>query len=84
MSEHDALSGIRLSWPAPLQAVMQGVAQGVVRGVVLGVVQDAMPGMTAGADRAAASASRQPMSAVLPMMRGWTLPTPPSIPSLPT
>ena len=72
MSEHDALSGIRLSWPAPLQAVMQGMVQGMERG------------MTAGAERANASASRQPMSAVLPMMRGWTLPTPPSIPSLPT
>ncbi len=80
MSEHDALSGIRLSWPAPLQAGTQGVVQGVVQGEVQGVER----GMTAGAGRAAASASRQPMSAVLPMMRGWTLPTPPSIPSLPT
>lgn len=72
MSEHDALSGIRLSWPAPLQAAMQGMVQGVERG------------MNAGAERANASAWRQPMSAVLPMMQGWTLPTPPSIPSLPT
>jgi hypothetical protein len=68
MSEHDVLSGIRLSWPAPLQGAMQGAAH------------EAM----SGAERAAASASRQPISPVLPMMRGWTLPTPPSIPSLPT
>lgn len=66
MSEHDALSGIRLSWPAPLQGLMQ---QGLA---------------AAGAERATASASRQPISTVLPMMGGWTLPTPPSIPSLPT
>lgn len=64
MSEHDALSGIRLSWPAPLQGTMDGVI--------------------AGAERAAVSVSAQPVSAALPMMRGWTLPTPPSIPSLPT
>jgi len=64
MSEHDAMSGIRLSWPAPLQGVM-----------------------TAGAGRAplgAGSAPRQPIPDALPMMGGWTLPTPPSIPSLPT
>lgn len=68
MSEHDAFSGIRLSWPAPLQGLMQ---QGV-------------SAAAAGAERATASASRQPISTVLPMMGGWTLPTPPSIPSLPT
>ena len=76
MSDHDALSGIRLSWPASLFAAMQGRAQGTAAG--------ATAAGTAGAERAAASASRQPDSAVLPMMGGWILPTPPSIPSLPT
>ena len=38
----------------------------------------------AGADRAGAALARLPAFSSLPMMRGWTLPTPPSIPSLPT
>ncbi len=64
MSEHDALSGIRLSWPAPLQGA---VGRGASRASV-----------------GAGSAPRQPNADTLPMMGGWTLPTPPSIPSLPT
>ena len=64
MSEHDAMSGIRLSWPAPLHGAM---GQGAIRASVGG-----------------GSAPRQPIPDALPMMGGWTLPTPPSIPSLPT
>lgn len=56
--ELDPASGIRLSWPAPMNA--------------------------SGVDRAGTSPARLPVSPSLPMMRGWTLPTPPSIPSLPT
>ncbi|OWQ93026.1 hypothetical protein CDN99_00510 [Roseateles aquatilis] len=37
-----------------------------------------------GAPASSVSAPRQPRMAPLPMMAGWTLPTPRSIPSLPT
>lgn len=36
------------------------------------------------AERAMAATARPPILPSLPMMAGWTLPTPPSIPSLPT